>query len=215
MRLLFSIVTVILTLIGSVVNAQDNIGVGFLLGPNFAWGAGNRSYFESTGGLGYSFGGLMTFRAQKNLGVEIQMVYSLNQAEYRFEESDLYYTAVLKGTQTMTFVDMPILAVYHRENAMFDKIKFGVMPSWGMSARTKATYREEDQYDFWEDRFSGDNDQIFSLSDISLTAGVEMKLSQGLGLDVRYVYGLKNLLDESSDLKIRRNVILVALIKTM
>lgn len=220
MKRVILITTAFVTLALSAINAQEGAQFSLLVGPNCAWADGNKSYYTSTPEVGFSLGGSIQTILQNRFGFEFQMVYSYNQAKYRFHQTEPYYdySETLSGSQRITFIDMPIMITYSVAKGFFDKFKIGFVPSWALSAHTSNKYRQEDNYSSYEDHFSGNNDYIFKSSDIALTAGSELHLSHGLGLDIRYAYGLRNLFDPNGNggdfLKIKRSVISVLLKNT-
>ena len=215
-KTLLNVVSLMLLIVG-IVNAQDATSFSILVGPNYAWGNGNKSFFESTAKFGYCLGGSLQTKLQDKLGFELQMVYSYNQAKYTFtdNEPDYNYYSKFTGTQEISFVDMPILITYHTGNSLLNRLKVGFVASWAISAHTNSEYHEDDDGYTFDYSYSRDNEDFFKTSDIAITAGTEIRLSEGLGLDVRYLHGLRGILDQSGDFKVKRSVISVMLTKKL
>ncbi len=188
----FLLLILVVVLLSSIVSAQGIVGKGVKAGLNFATMRGD-DVDEAKMKMGLAFGGYMTYALNTNFAIQPEIFYSMKGFKVEDEDEGL----TIKGTTSLNYLEIPILAVYSLQK----DIKIFAGPSIGffMNGKTKmemkgefmgVSFDEEDSEDI-------DSDEVNS-PEFALVLGGTYSFGT-ISLDARYSLGLTNVPDDADD----------------
>ncbi|MBC3758757.1 PorT family protein [Hyunsoonleella sp. SJ7] len=183
-KLLLSAAVAVFVLIGA--NAQENdqgVQFGVKAGYNLATIGGD---FEDNKAVsGFNVGGFVVFSLLENLLLQAEV--ALSKQGTRWEEGGF------KDKYRLAYVNVPVFAKYR----IVDKLYVEAGPQ--LSILADAKYIDDDD--------TTDAKDNFETIDIGAGVGVEYKITDHLGANARYVFGLCNINENNDTFKINNSVL--------
>ena len=135
----------------------------------------------------------LTFGVSDNFAVQIEPSFVQKGTKIVFNgtESGVAYSGVI--TSTLNYLELPMLARFNfgRPTARFG-IVVGPTVGYGLSGKNKTVITVKDKVTTNSENVGFGKDS-YQRTDIGLAIGFGVQLANGLGLDVRYARGMKNL----------------------
>lgn len=149
--------------------------------------ASNLNYDNNTNTdskIGFNLGVLAHLHASKTWAVQPEVIYSLEGASYK---------TISQGTThiNLNYINVPVLLQYMFHNGF--RLEGGPQIGFLVNAKTKTP------------NVSVTNNSFESTA-ISIPLGIGYLTSSGLGLDVRYVFGLSNINEDKNGPIVQSNV---------
>lgn len=144
--------------------------------------------------LGYNFGAFAEYMVVSNIGVQAEINYSAQGANFAYTGSLGGINATWKGSYNFSYLNIPVLAKMHFGNLgvyVGPQFGFAVVASktsegtsnLGVNIAKKTTKYDKDDYNAF---------------DLSLSLGACYNFYGNLGVDVRYNLGLTNVFTDNA-----------------
>lgn len=165
----------VLCLMGAVVFAQAQLKFGAKVGLNIAKVTGD-DMDDAKSLLAPQFGVFANYSISDKLGIQPELLYSMQG--FKMEES--YEGETYEGKLKLDYILVPIMVKFYPITGL--SLQAGPQFGFLVSAKWKET--GEDEIDVKDDA---------KKFDLGLNLGAGYELENGLGLDLRYNFGLTNI----------------------
>lgn len=176
-----TILILFLSIITYATNAQS---IGIKAGPTYSSFKGdNADNYEYR--LGYSAGLMAQHHITEKIGIQTELLYTSKGAKNEFTAGNQQ----IEETFRLNYVDVPVLLHIYTGSVFFD-----LGPQ--MSFITKSRQLREAANGDTESVVKTEITDLPYAIDFNYVAGVGYRFSNGLGAELRYTGGLKNIFDE-------------------